>query len=113
MAIANRPEGIAGGARGGSIGKGRVKPELKRTLAEPKSGVRVKPPARTAPAPQNRAKINANEDMSIYRSMDAEGNIDSPVSVGKKRNLRIINSKNQTASGKSANHQPRIGGHSN
>lgn len=49
----DRIESVGGGARGtggvrGASGRGAVKPTLKRTLAEPKSAVKVKP-RNTAP----------------------------------------------------------------
>jgi hypothetical protein len=88
--------------------KKAVKKAVKTTskskpLAEPKSAVKVKPPAKTKPAPQNRAKMNSKSDSSFYRSMDEMGNFeDGPIAVGKARDMRIINAKKQSASGRAS-----------
>ena len=62
--------GSGGGSRGvrSASGRGAVRPALKGKLAEPKSGVRVKPPAKTKPAPANIAKVNYKNSDSAYRN---------------------------------------------
>jgi hypothetical protein len=105
------------------IAGGSVKPTYKTgTLAEPTSGVRVKPPARTVGAPSNETK-----DLEKLYSTVSRG-----AGPGNKRMGRVATSNNPTASGKasapvespkgsnpntvkinSSNFQPRIGGHAN
>ena len=131
---------IAGGVSG-STGRA-VNPTYKTgTLAEPKSGVTVKPPAKTAPAPQNSEKT-FRQNVSSWQRGQGKGagnpkfGTDENSFTSKARQGRIIDSKNQTASGRasrpvdspnsgsnnpvvkinsgnSSNHQPRIGGHAN
>jgi hypothetical protein len=114
MARTDRPEVTGGGAsRGiggvrGASGRGAVKPTLKGKLAEPKSGVKVKPPAKTKPAPQNSEKIFRQNVSSWQRGQNSPSAnkpkfaTDENTFTSKARQGRIINSKNPSASGKAS-----------
>jgi hypothetical protein len=93
----DRIESIGGGGRGiggvrGASGRGAVKPTLKGRLAEPKSAVKVKSPAKTKPAPPNETKALEKLYSTVSRG----------TGPGNKRTSRIFNSKNPSASGKAS-----------
>ena len=110
---ASRIEGVGGGMglgsnRAASAKKGSSKPAVKKAiknakkakpLAEPKSAVKVKPPAKTKPAPPNMAKA----EEQLYSTMSRGGS----GSLVKKRIPRIFNSKNESASGKASRPLPK------
>jgi len=96
-----------GGGRGvrSASGKGKVKPTLKGKLAEPsKASVKVKPPAKTKPAPLRLEKNVEQEWSSINRSWNPfEGGLaDGPMAIGKSRAGRILRATNQSGSGKAS-----------
>jgi hypothetical protein len=86
--------GGGGGARGvrSASGKGRVKPTLKKKLAEPsKNSVKVKPAAKTVGNPRNDTKALEN----YYSSISRGGGWLGP--AGKAKDTRVHRSKNPTA----------------
>ena len=124
----DRIESIGGGGRGTGmrIGSGRaassargsskaaVKSALKnakktKPLAEPKSAVRVKPPAKTKGAPDNPAKAKEKEIRSVMRSWNPITGLEDggPVTAGKSRLVRVAKSKNPSASGKASRPLPK------
>ena len=99
---------ISGGISG-SAGR-NVNPTYKTgTLAEPsKASVQVKPPARTLPAPKNDEKTFRQNVSSWQRGQDSPSAnkpkfaTDENNFTSKARQGRIINSKNQTTSGRAS-----------
>jgi hypothetical protein len=87
-----------------------AKPSLKaaqkaKPLANPKSGVRVKPAAKTKPAPINTAKMSEKtyKSMGRYENKQYDARFPEPqYDVGKTRDMRIYNSKNPSASSKAS-----------
>ena len=76
-----------------------------KSLAEPKSAVKVKPPAKTKPAPINTAKMSDKtyKSMGRYENKQYDARFPEPqYDVGKARDMRIYNSKNPSASGKAS-----------
>ena len=79
-----------------------------KPLAEPKSAVKVKNPAKTKPAPSNSKKMNQKTYNSTIERYERKHFSEPPYNdMGPeltiaKRNMRIINSKNKTAPGKAS-----------
>jgi hypothetical protein len=84
------------------------KPSLKaaqkaKPLANPKSAVKIKPPAKTRGASYNTAKGTERYVSSQRRSWGPEtGYEEGPLFPGKLKDVRVRKSKNQSASGKAS-----------
>ena len=99
---------IGGATKAAAKAAGKnVKPSIKaaqnaKPLANPKSGVRVKPPAKTKPAPSRDNKNLDAKFNSWARNWSPEDPEASAAFLIKNRISRIENSKRQTASGKAS-----------